>query len=1029
MDTTELTIIEYKTGKEHKFYNLVNKAMGSSCLCYSAIDSEKRQYLIKEFKATAEFVERKSLQLRNTITIIKNAYISRGGNYQLDDALIGYANIKEKKTYYQVFRFVSGEELTCYNTTPNKVELVLSLFLDLLKSIRIFHEDLGMLHLDIKPSNIYTYCDNPGSFQNAQLLDFDSAKTIDEFKSDLFGRNPNKKFIYSSSFPWYSTEDFQKFNSDDPRNLRYYYSPQKYCFAMDLTACARVFSFLLCRHNTNEGEKLPPSQEELMRYLYQIPQEGVRLALERFFAKAFADELKDRYLNVSDMIKDVHAIWDSYDEYPKTIQGIKIKALGESYCISKIKDAFRGKNHKTNPTSNDLIKSISTDILPPIRHVGIDYLDSYYIGNQKETPLDQLIQHVSGQAVLLIGQAGTAKSTMCQLEYLTNLVDLRSDKIYFYVPLKEYEGNVLSTIEKTARIRTSDILPSKVVCFFDGFDEIPERRMCKGNTSIFDEKFFSEIQDLSNKGYTCVVTSRTLPILKKNQINQAIVQDIPLPQQVAFINHKTGIQLNLSKSMERLLQNAFMLTIFTELMKSENNLNDIENSFQLLEQYFISIIKNKKNCTYDFAKKEWDHIIQEVSILAYQQNRQLYGEDEDDRDFSFEKMEHSWYFISKFTDEYGFEGIICLDYDDKTLIFSHEIFREFFVGYQATQHFLNILSKKTFAQEFNALSVKGFFIKYMPYLSHQTLMFISDNLKLGCKDQLGIETKSGNDIAEDLLEEMLYRAKYPGAFCRAMRIPWGYMSDHVYWYLEKFARNSIGTASTQQFILVLTQLAYNKQNTFENYDFNYHKAIPYVSGFSGCELIREITLHNGARIVGKKAFNNCTNLQNVVLSESVRVVDSHAFDGCVSLKEINIPKHCKKLKRNGAVVRGNRFAYPANFKPSKIELNKNIKNIQSGFVNTQNLQEIIVHNQRYQVINKCLIDTRTQTLILAYGDFQIPDTVVRIGQYAFSGNTKITQIVIPKNVKKIHNSAFYGCVNLKEIKTYSSIISKMKFMI
>ena len=46
------------------------------------------------------------------------------------------------------------------------------------------------------------------------------------------------------------------------------------------------------------------------------------------------------------------------------------------------------------------------------------------------------------------------------------------------------------------------------------------------------------------------------------------------------------------------------------------------------------------------------------------------------------------------------------------------------------------------------------------------------------------------------------------------------------------------------------------------------------------------------------------------------------------------------------------------------------------------------------------------------GDIIIPDTVTRIGDYAFANNPDITSVIIPSTVKYIGNHAFDGCTNI-----------------
>ena len=53
--------------------------------------------------------------------------------------------------------------------------------------------------------------------------------------------------------------------------------------------------------------------------------------------------------------------------------------------------------------------------------------------------------------------------------------------------------------------------------------------------------------------------------------------------------------------------------------------------------------------------------------------------------------------------------------------------------------------------------------------------------------------------------------------------------------------------------------------------------------------------------------------------------------------------------------------------------------------------------------------------------FVIPESVTKIGEYAFQNCTSLEKITIPDSVTKIGNGAFDGCKNLKEITIPDSV--------
>ena len=74
-------------------------------------------------------------------------------------------------------------------------------------------------------------------------------------------------------------------------------------------------------------------------------------------------------------------------------------------------------------------------------------------------------------------------------------------------------------------------------------------------------------------------------------------------------------------------------------------------------------------------------------------------------------------------------------------------------------------------------------------------------------------------------------------------------------------------------------------------------------------------------------------------------------------------------------------------------------------------------NEKYHSAGNCIIETNSKTLIVGCKTSIIPNdgSVTNIGNYAFSGCSGLTSIIIPDSVTNIEKGAFYGCSSLDEI--------------
>lgn len=122
------------------------------------------------------------------------------------------------------------------------------------------------------------------------------------------------------------------------------------------------------------------------------------------------------------------------------------------------------------------------------------------------------------------------------------------------------------------------------------------------------------------------------------------------------------------------------------------------------------------------------------------------------------------------------------------------------------------------------------------------------------------------------------------------------------------------------------------------------------------------------QVLSSEVFKECNNLTYIKIPASVTSVSGQTFAECRSLLEIDID--------------------PAN---------------------------------EYYVVENGILYNSDKTTLIAFpngidGEFTIPDGVITIGSYAFSGAYKLTKINMHNTVTAISQSAFQGCFSLNEIR-------------
>ena len=147
--------------------------------------------------------------------------------------------------------------------------------------------------------------------------------------------------------------------------------------------------------------------------------------------------------------------------------------------------------------------------------------------------------------------------------------------------------------------------------------------------------------------------------------------------------------------------------------------------------------------------------------------------------------------------------------------------------------------------------------------------------------------------------------------------------------------------------------------------------------------------------IGENAFAVNRRLKKVNLPESVVSIQSSAFTCCDDMQSIYIPKSVEDIEYN-------------------------------AFYGCIGLNSVVVDkdNKNYDSRNDCngIIETEGNELIFGNQNTKIPNSVTRIGEWAFAGQSLLTTVDIPSSVTSLGSHAFSES-GLKSMEMPNSIIA------
>ncbi len=283
---------------------------------------------------------------------------------------------------------------------------------------------------------------------------------------------------------------------------------------------------------------------------------------------------------------------------------------------------------------------------------------------------------------------------------------------------------------------------------------------------------------------------------------------------------------------------------------------------------------------------------------------------------------------------------------------------------------------------------------------HRDVNYIGDNTFCGCTGLTSIT------IPEDLIS--IGKEAFKNCInLKSIIINSNTLASHTY-----TPSSNLSTIFGEQ----VTEYIFGESvNSIGQYAFQGCKGIANVSfgngltliddyAFNGCNGLASVSIPNSVTSLGRNVFENCTDLASVTIGNNVKSIGQETFKNCSRLTSVFIPESMSSIGNN---------AFMGCSSLTKAEF-ASIENLCS--ISFANNDANPLGNAHHLYIN----GTEVKNLV-------IPESVDKIGNYAFYGCSDLSSVSIGKGVKSIGKFSFSGCNNLVSVTINSNTIASESY--